>query len=69
MENLRLCPHLVPEHGSRVQFSLRTNVNTTAFHQLFTPLSLSTRALIQGLDLNLVTCLNATLFGAGAKEA
>ena len=58
----------MPEHGSRVQFSLRTYVNTP-FHQLFTPLSLSTRASVQGLNLNLVTCLNATLLGAGAKDA
>ena len=77
MSLLRLCSHLVPEHGAQVRLSPRPNVNTPFFQVPMPEFRHRTRARVQGLDLVLrhfngvnilgTPCVNTTPFGAGVS--
>ena len=48
---VRLCSHLVPEHGARVRFLMGINVNTPFLQVPTLEFGLGARARVQGLYL------------------
>ena len=64
---LRLCSHLVPEHGDRVRVSLGTNLNTP-FIQVPTPeFGHGVLGHGQRVDILGTQCVNTAPFCAGAQ--